>query len=55
MNEKKAVEHMVTFIEEKERQLQAEKLSTGQIKNDAVVKSIIDELERVMKDEDQQD
>ena len=55
MNEKETVKHMVMFIEEKERQLQAERLSTGQVKNDVVIKSIIDELERVMKDEDKQD
>ena len=45
MNEAKIVEKMITFIEDKERQLQVEKLTTGQNKGD-IVKAILDELER---------
>ena len=50
MNDSKIVEKMVWFIEEKERQLQVNKLSADQIKSD-VVKSILDELERVVVNE----
>lgn len=47
MNEQEIVSHMITFIEEKERQLQSNRLAAdNQTKND-VVKSILDELERV--------
>lgn len=46
------VKHMIDFIEEKEKQLQASKFSSdNQMKSD-VVKAIIDELEREVKDED---
>ncbi len=46
------VKHMIDFIEEKEKQLQASKFSNdNQMKSD-VVKAIIDELEREIKDED---
>ena len=51
MNEQDVVNHMIHFIEEKERQIQNSKfLSTAQNKNDTV-KSILDELERVTTDE----
>lgn len=50
MNDSENVEKMVRFIEEKERRLQANKLSAEQIKSD-VVKSILDELERVVLNE----
>ncbi len=46
MNEKDIVQHMITFIEDKERQLQSSKLAADtQIKSD-IVKAILDELER---------
>ena len=46
------VKHMIDFIEEKEKQLQSSKFSSdNQMKSD-VVKAIIDELEREIKDED---
>ncbi len=46
MNEQAIVDKMITFIETKERELQANKMSAdNQVKND-VVKSIMDELER---------
>ena len=51
MNEHDVVEEMINFIEKKERELQANKLSVdSQAKND-VVKMILDELERAT-DED---
>ena len=51
-NEHDVVEEMINFIEKKERELQANKMSVdSQAKND-VVKMILDELERVSTDED---
>jgi hypothetical protein len=51
MNEHDVVEGMINFIEKKERELQANKMSVdSQVKND-VVKMILDELERAT-DED---
>ena len=43
---------LFAFVEEKERQLQLSKLTAEQAKSD-VVKSILDELERVSADENQ--
>ena len=51
MNESNVVSKMITFVEEKERQQQVEKLTTGQAKTD-IVKSILEELEREMKNAD---
>lgn len=51
MNEKEIVTNMISFIEKKERELQFNKMSADtQTRND-VVKSILDELERVTTDE----
>ncbi len=51
MNEQVIVDKMVAFIEKKEREIQANKMSAdNQTKND-VVKSIMDELERVTENE----
>lgn len=50
MNENAVVQHMIDFIEEKEKSLQASKLVDTQVKNDAV-KSILEELERELADE----
>lgn len=52
MNEREIVDQMIAFIEEKERQNQLSKLTADQAKGD-IVKSILDELERVSGDEDQ--
>ena len=52
MNERDVVNKMISFIEEKERQLQLNKLTADQAKSD-IVKSILDELERVSADENQ--
>lgn len=52
MNENDVVKIMIEFIEDKERQLQAEKFSSdSQAKND-VVKSILDKLDKEIKNED---
>ncbi len=50
MNESEIASKMISFIEDKERQLQVRKLSVDQSKSD-VVKSILDELERVTSNE----
>ena len=52
MNESEIASKMIGFIEEKERQLQVNKLSVDQSRSD-VVKAILDELERVTSDENQ--
>ncbi len=52
MNEAEIASKMISFIEDKERQLQVSKLSVDQSRSD-VVKSILDELERVTSDENQ--
>lgn len=52
MNEREIVDKMITFIEDKERQLQLNKLTAEQAKGD-IVKLILDELERVSADENQ--
>ncbi len=51
MSEQDVVTSMISFVEKKERELQSSKMSADtQAKND-VVKSILDELERVTADE----
>lgn len=52
MNESEIAKRMISFIEEKERQLQVNKLLVDQSRSD-VVKAILDELERVTFDENQ--
>lgn len=53
MNNTDIVQNMIRFIEEKERQLQTDKLSNeSQVKND-IVKAIMDELEKEVKNENQ--
>ena len=52
MNDREIVNNMIAFVEEKERQLQLSKLTVEQAKSD-IVKSILDELERVSADENQ--
>ena len=52
MNENNVVKNMIKFIEGKERQLQAEKmLGENSAKND-IVKSILDELDKEVANED---
>ena len=52
MNDREIVDKMISFVEKKERQNQLNKLTVDQSKGD-IVKSILDELERVSADEDQ--
>lgn len=55
MNEQAIVDKMITFIEAKERELQASKMSADNHAKNDIVKSILDELERETKNEDNQD
>ena len=51
MNENDVINNMIKFIEEKERQLQAEKmLGESSAKND-IVKAILDELDKEVENE----
>ena len=52
MSDHAIIENMIQFIEEKERQLQVERLTTGQVRSD-IVKSLLDELERESTNENQ--
>ena len=53
MSENAVVQRMIEFIEEKERQVQAAKIANDNQIKTSVVKSILDELEREMNNEDQ--
>lgn len=53
MSDEKIINGMITFIEDKERKVQASKLATDSTAKTDVVKAILDELEREIKDEDQ--
>lgn len=55
MNSQSVVQHMIDFIEEKEKELQADKLNTGNKSKKNVVQSILDELDTEVKNEDQKD
>ena len=52
MNDEKIVEHMISFIEAKERDLQAATLVSGNQNKTDLVQSVLKELEREIKDED---
>lgn len=47
-----AVNKMIEFIEEKERQLQTDKMTFDSSTKNDIVKAILDELERVTENED---
>ena len=51
MNEQAIVEKMITFIEKKERELQANKMNADNRAKNDIIKSIMDELERETKNE----
>lgn len=51
MSDEKIINDMISFIEEKERKVQASKLATDSTSKTDVVKAILDELEREIKDE----
>ena len=51
MNEQTIVNNMIDFIEKKERELQANKMSADNHARNDVVKSIMDELEREIENE----
>lgn len=52
MNEQAVINKMIDFIEGKERELQANKMSADNHAKSDVVKMIIDELERETTNED---
>lgn len=55
MNNSKIVEHLIKFIEDKEHQLQINKMiNDSQAKSD-IVKSILDELESEVANENKED
>ena len=51
MNEKAVVDKMLAFIETKERELQASKMSADSHAKTDIVKTIMDELEREIANE----
>ncbi len=52
MNEQAIIEKMIAFIEAKERELQANKMSAETKEKKDMIKTIIDELEREIANED---
>lgn len=52
MNETRIVKNMISFIEEKEHNLQAEKLSKDTQAKSDIIKAILDKLERETINED---
>ena len=55
MSSQEIVQHMVGFIEEKEKELQADKFNAGNKAKKSVVQSILDELDAEVKNENQED
>lgn len=55
MNNQMIVQHMVDFIENKEKELQADKLNTDTKAKKGIVQSILDELDSEVKNENQKD
>lgn len=54
MNENDAIQHMIKFVEQKERQIASNKLASAAPNRNDAVKAILDELERVTEHEDQE-
>lgn len=52
MNKEESINKMIAFIEKKELELQTSKMSSDSQAKSDIVKSILDELERVTTDED---
>ncbi len=55
MSSQEVVQHMVDFIEEKEKELQSDKFNSGGKTKKNVVQSILDELDSEVKNENQED
>lgn len=51
MNDEKIIEHMINFVEEKEKNVMSEKFVSGLNRKTDIVNSIIEELESVLKNE----
>lgn len=52
MSENEIVQHMVDFIESKEREIQADKFTPEKKTQKDTVQAILDELDREVSDED---
>lgn len=55
MSSQAITRHMVEFIEEKEKEIQADRLNAGNRLKKNVVQSILDELDAEVKNENQKD
>ena len=55
MSEQKIIQHMIDFIEEKERAMQTDFMRSGSKAKTDIVKMILGELESEMKNEDSED
>ncbi len=53
MNDNHIVEHMIRFVENKEKEVQADYMKSGSKVKTDVVKTILNELDKRIKDEDQ--
>ena len=49
MNENDAIQHMIKFVEQKERQIASNKLASATPNRNDAVKAILDELERTQQ------
>ena len=52
MSDNSVVSHMIAFVEEKEKQLQSEKMLGENAARNDVVRAILDELEKEVSNED---
>lgn len=55
MSSQAILQHMIEFIEEKEKELQADRFNAGNKAKKNVVLSILDELDTEVKNENQKD
>ena len=55
MSSHEIVQHMISFIEDKEKELQADKFNVGNKGKKNVVQAILDELDSEVKNENQKD
>lgn len=55
MSSQAIVQHMIGFIEEKEKELQADKMNSANKTKKNVVQSILDELDAEVKNENKED
>lgn len=53
MNDNQIVEYMIQFVEEKEKEIQADYMKSGSKAKTDAVKTILNELDKRIKNEDQ--